>query len=149
MYIHSLLAIQPYYAKEGFMNIPTFENVCKYEDADDTFYEAFEMLTELPWLGSFTAAWVAATILSMVQRGEKERKKVRVWLSLPEEDYLIIDFCPMSLTAERHNSDTVDREGFVISDELNEKFVVHGWSNCEYHNHLPPDLEVIEGGVEE
>ena len=131
------------------MNIPTFDNVCKYEDAHDSFYEAFEMLTELPWLGSFTAVWCAATILSLIERGEGEGKKVKIWMTLPK-DFLIFDFCPATLTVEVYKSDAVyNREDFVTSEELNEKFVVHGWSSCEYHSQFPPELEVIEGGVED
>ena len=130
------------------MNIPTFDNVCKYEDAHDSFYDALEYLAELPWMGGFTSVWVAATILSLVEQAGRENKKVRIWMTLPE-DFLVFDFCPMSLTAERYNSESVNKEGFVVCDELNEKLIVHGWSSCEYHSQFPPDLEVIEGGVEE
>ena len=99
------------------MNIPTFDNVCKYEDAHDSFYDALEYLAELPWMGGFTSVWVAATILSLVEQAGRENKKVRIWMTLPE-DFLVFDFCPMSLTAERYNSESVNKEGFVVCDEL-------------------------------
>jgi hypothetical protein len=131
------------------MNIPTFDNVCKYEDAHDTFYDALEYLSDLPWLGGLTSLWVSVTILALVEKAGEQDKKAMVWMKLPEGNFTVFEFRPLSLTAITYNSETVDIEGAVFSDELNDKLVVNGWSNCDYHNQTPPELEVIEGGVED
>ena len=92
---------------------------------------------------------VVATILSMFEKGERKERRLEFGFQFPEGEYLIIDFCPTTLTAERHSSNIVDREGFIISDELNEKFIVNGWSSCNTIVSFHSDLEVIEGGFEE
>lgn len=131
------------------MNIPTYSSLEKYADADDSFYDIFEYLTSLPWLCLIDSVWLGAMILSLLEKSKEQGCKARISMKTPD-GFTLYDFDPKSLSFEVYHSENNDDRGdFVVSDDIDSALVVDYWKNCDYHNQTPPDLEIIDGGIED
>jgi len=131
------------------MNIPTYNSLEKYADADDSFYDIFEYLTSLPWLCLIDSVWLGAMILSLLEKSKEQGRKARISMKTPD-GFTLYDFDPKSLSFEvLHSENNDDRGDFLVSDDIDSVLVVDYWKNCDYHNQTPPDLEIIDGGIED